>query len=178
MSQIWRGWNRGFLLVKSGKSRPLIGWERMISQIKPSAFRPEIPVIQLILASFRRFWSHSWDEISFCRHRIHYGMTAVWLIHIILESWEWGSNWRMRKWKKLLQSETASQKSIQNGLNKAEMKEILRPNSNLEGPKSRLPIGQEPKIEASDWSRADDFKNSSHRPFVKKFLSLHSFWHH
>ena len=58
------------------------------------------------------------------------------------------------------------------------MKEILRPNSNLEGPKSRLPIGQEPKIEASDWSRADDFKNSSHRPFVKKFLSLHSFWHH
>ena len=58
------------------------------------------------------------------------------------------------------------------------MKEILRPKSNLEGPKSRLPIGQEPKIEASDWSRADDFKNSSHRPFVKKFLSLHSFWHH
>ena len=105
-------------------------------------------------------------------------MTAVWLIHIILESWEWGSNWRMRKWKKLLQTETASQKSLQNGLNEAEMKEILRPKSNLEGPKSRLPIGQEPKIEASDWSRADDFKNSSHRPFVKKFLSLHSFWHH
>ena len=58
------------------------------------------------------------------------------------------------------------------------MKKILRPNSNLEGPKWSLPIGREPKIEASDWSRADDFKNSSHRPFVKKFLSLHSFWHH
>ena len=58
------------------------------------------------------------------------------------------------------------------------MKEILRPKSNLEGPKWRLPIGREPNIEASDWSRGDDFKNSSHRPFVKKFLSLHSFWHH
>ena len=58
------------------------------------------------------------------------------------------------------------------------MKEILRPKSNLEDPKLRLPIGREPKIEASDWSRADDFKNSSHRPFVMKFLPLHSFSHH
>ena len=69
----------------------------------------------------------------------------------------------------------------QNDLNVIEMrgmKEILRPKSNLEGPKSRPPIGREPNIEASDWSRGDDIKNSSHRPFVKKFLSLHSFWHH
>ena len=55
------------------------------------------------------------------------------------------------------------------------MKEILGPESNLEGLKSRLPIGQEPKIEASGWSRANDFKNSSHRPFVQKSLSFHSF---
>ena len=58
------------------------------------------------------------------------------------------------------------------------MKEILEPKSNLEGLKSRLPIGREPKIEASDWSRAEDFENSSHRPFIQKSLSFHSFWHH
>ena len=69
----------------------------------------------------------------------------------------------------------------QNDLNEAEMrgmKEILGPKSNLELLKLRLPIGRELKIEASDWSRADDFKNSSHRPFVKKSLSFHSFLHH
>ena len=59
-----------------------------------------------------------------------------------------------------------------------EMEEILGPESNLEGLKMRLPIGRESKIKAYDWWRADDFKNSSHRPFVKKFLSLHSFKHH
>ena len=48
------------------------------------------------------------------------------------------------------------------------MKEILRPKSNLEGPKSRLPIGQEPKIEASDWSRADDFKKFKPKAFRQK----------
>ena len=55
---------------------------------------------------------------------------------------------------------------------------IFRRESNLEGLKSRLPIGREPKIEASDWSKSGDFENSSHRPFVRKSLSFHSFWHH
>ena len=50
------------------------------------------------------------------------------------------------------------------------MKEILGPESNLEGLKSRLPIGQEPKIEASSWSRADVLKNLSHWPFLQKSL--------
>ena len=52
VSQIWRGWNRGFLLVESRKSRPLIGRNRKISKFKPSAFSLEIPFIPLILASF------------------------------------------------------------------------------------------------------------------------------
>ena len=58
------------------------------------------------------------------------------------------------------------------------MKGTLGPQSNLEWLKLRLPIGREPKIEASDWSKSDDFENSSHRPFVRKSLSFHSFWHH
>ena len=59
-----------------------------------------------------------------------------------------------------------------------EMEEILGPESNLEGLKMRLPIGRESKIKAYDWWRADDFKNSSHRPFVQKSLSFNFFWHH
>ena len=59
-----------------------------------------------------------------------------------------------------------------------EMEEILGPESNLEGLKMRLPIGQESKIKAYDWWRADDFKNSSHRPFVQKSLSFNLSWHH
>ena len=42
---------------------------------------------------FGIIWSHSWDEISFCRHWIHYGKTAVWqiplhskVIHHLLQS--------------------------------------------------------------------------------------------
>ena len=58
------------------------------------------------------------------------------------------------------------------------MKEILTPKSNLEGLKSRLPIGREPKIEVSDWSRGDEFENSRHRPFVQKSLSFDSLQHH
>ena len=76
---------------------------------------------------------------------------------------------------------TASHKWLQNGLNEAEMREmeeILGPESNLEGLKMRLPIGRESKIKAYDWWRADDFKNSSHRPFVQKSLSFNLFWHH
>ena len=76
---------------------------------------------------------------------------------------------------------TASHKWLQNGLNEAEMREmeeILGPESKLEGLKMRLPIGQESKIKAYDWWRADDFKNSSHRPFVQKSLSFNLFWHH
>ena len=84
-------------------------------------------------------------------------------------------------WRKLLQNETSSQKWLPNGLNEAEMREmeeILGPESNLEGLKMRLPIGRESKIKAYDWWRADDFKNSSHRPFVQKSLSFNLFWHH
>ena len=69
-----RAQNRGLWLVES----------RRFQKFKSSAFRLEIPVIPLISASFRSFWSHSWDEISFCSHQIHYGMTAVW--HIPLHS--------------------------------------------------------------------------------------------
>ena len=100
------------------------------------------------------------------------------LIYIILEWLEWGSNERM---KKILQNKTASQEWLPNCLNETEMrgmKEILGPESNLGGLKSRLPIGREPKIVASDWSRADDFENSSHRPFFKKSLSFHLFRNH
>ena len=66
----------------------------------------------------------------------------------------------------------------QNDLNEAEMrgmKEILGHKSNLELLKLRLPIGRELKIEASDWSRADDFENSSNWPVVNKSLPFHSF---
>ena len=65
-----RAQNRGLWLVESGR----------FQKFKSSAFRPGIPVIPLISASFRPFWSHSWNKISFCNHQIHYGMTAVWLI--------------------------------------------------------------------------------------------------
>ena len=78
-----RAQDRGLWLVKSG-------W---FQKFKPYAFRQEIPVTPLILASLRRFRSHSWDEISFCRHWIHYGKTAVWqiplhskVIHHLLQS--------------------------------------------------------------------------------------------
>ena len=79
VSQIWRGWNRGFLLVESRKSRPLIGRNRMISKIQAIGLSSGNPFHS---THFGIIWSHSWDEISFCCHRIHYGMTAVWLIQL------------------------------------------------------------------------------------------------
>ena len=79
VSQIWRGWNRGFLLVESRKSRPLIGRNRMISKIQAIGLSSGNPFHS---THFGIIWSHSWEEISFCCHRIHYGMTAVWLIQL------------------------------------------------------------------------------------------------
>ena len=70
------------------------------------------------------------------------------------------------------------------------MKEILGRESNLEGLKQRIPIGQERKIEASDWLRADDFTNqaiglSSRNPchsnnfgMIQTFLESLSHSHH
>ena len=79
VSQIWRGWNRGFLLVESQKSRPLIGRNPMISKIQAIGLSFWNPFHS---THFGIIWSHSWDEISFCCHRIHYEMTAVWLIQL------------------------------------------------------------------------------------------------
>ena len=79
VSQILRGWNRGFLLVESRKSRPLIGRNRMISKIQAIGLSSRNPFHSI---HFGIISSHSWDEISFSCHQIHYGMTAVWLIQL------------------------------------------------------------------------------------------------
>ena len=79
VSQIWRGWNRGFLLVESQKSRPLIGRNPMISKIQAIGLSFWNPFHS---THFGIIWSHSWDEISFCCYPIHYRMTVVWLIQL------------------------------------------------------------------------------------------------
>jgi len=48
VSQNRRTWNRGFPLVESPKSKPLIGWEDRIKKFKALAFCSEISLVPLI----------------------------------------------------------------------------------------------------------------------------------
>ena len=81
-------WTKGRWLefLKSSaldQSEASILGSRPIGSLDFSPFKfergPEISLIPLISASFRPFWSHFWDAVSFCSYFFHFLIYSFWL---------------------------------------------------------------------------------------------------